>query len=279
MAKKVVIKKKGVKVGTKRGAYKKKASTQISTKEKITLSAPPKKKVIVKEVINPVTHDNHLQELKKSFDELKDKIEKREIEHEPKIEPMPEEIKEEIIEEVKEEIPLIQEDLTEEDQQEVLKEESTKEEVIEEVKETVIEDKDDLDSFDSWKKDAKKQISPEEAAAASTPSEPAKKSLSEIQASHDTMFNVTMLISMLDFLIPRALKWYYKQFKGDKRVNKLKFSDLKLTDDQIESLGDSTEVMAEYIFQYINPIYMAGVGLVVMYDSNMQTALDNLPKE
>jgi len=276
MAKKAVIKKKGVKSGTKRGAYKKKSVLPISTKEKITLSKAPVKKTVA----NPVTHENHLQELKKSFDELKDKIEKREVEPEFKKEIMPEEIKEpEIIEEVKEEIPLIQEDLNKEEQEEVITEEPTKEEVVEDVKETVTEDKDDLDSFDSWKKDAKKQISPEEAAAATTESEPAKKSLKEIQASHDTMFNVTMLISMLDFLVPRALKWYYKQFKGDKRVNKLKFSDLKLTDEQIESLGDSTEVMAEYIFQYINPIYMAGVGLVVMYDSNMQTALDNLPKE
>ena len=120
---------------------------------------------------------------------------------------------------------------------------------------------------------------PEEVAATQTPSAAAKKSFSEIAASKSMGFNATMLIAACDWLFPKLIKFYYTQFKKDKRIEKVKFSDIKLTDEQIESLGQSTEAMAEFIFQYINPAWFFFIGLAMHYDSNIQKALDKIPKE
>jgi len=235
---------KGVKKGTKRGSYKKSKPVEV---ERLTMHKPIIKKpkqVAVIEMVEDV----------------------KEVEQE---------IKEPVV--VKETIPEPDNIIVEE--QEIIEEVIPEPDIKEKVTEKTIELTDDKSSFDEWKRGAKKEAAPEEIAAQQTESKEAKKSFKEIQEGHDMMFNTTMLISMCDFIFPNLVKLYYKHLKKDKRVDKLKFSDLKLTDDQIESFGDSIECMSEYIFQFVNPLVMAGVGMLVMYDGNIKQALDKLEKE
>ena len=64
----------------------------------------------------------------------------------------------------------------------------------------------------------------------------------------------------------------------DERASEIKSSDCKLDSDQKESLRESANAAAQYIFQHVNPLVIFFLGMGVMYGTNIQNQLKNIPK-
>lgn len=209
--------------------------------------------------------------------------EKPEIKQDPEITPEPEVKIEPVKEEPKDQVPAPVADP--EKKEEVKQEENTSPEITNNTGQTVFDnfvEQNTAPAPETKEGEEKKKIvyklveNEEEIAARESSSETAKQSFREIAAKKGRMFNTTMLIAAMDFLFPKLLKLFYKYVKGDARIDQIDLSEVKLTDAQIESLGESAEAMAEYVFQYINPAVMFVIGIMMHYDSNITNLMNKV---
>lgn len=272
----------GVKKGSKRGPYKKK---KLAAPVKQEVKKIIHKPAVKKEAVNPVKKivkqmqvpekPKPVEQEVENFENITEQTFESEIETPEIVEevqdPAPVETP---IEEITQQAPADEakfDEFVNGNTEEVKEVEEVAEVVADPVAADPVEEEEDEEVYE--------EVQDEELQAANETESPrAKKSFSEIAAGKSMGFNATMLIAACDWLFPSLIKMVYKYIKKDKRIDKVKFSDIKLTAGQIESLGESSEAMAEYIFQYINPAYLFFIGLAMHYDSNIQRALDKMPE-
>ena len=101
--------------------------------------------------------------------------------------------------------------------------------------------------------------------------------LTGIQKNNSVLVNGYMLLALCDFVIPNGLIWIYKMI--DERANEINASEVKLDSEQKESLKESANLAAQYIFQTVNPLVIFFVGMGVMYATNIQTKISVIPKK
>lgn len=112
--------------------------------------------------------------------------------------------------------------------------------------------------------------------ATNAPTQDANGNMEGIKKNNAMLVNGYMLLSLCDFIIPNGLLFVWKMV--DERVAQIKVADVKLDKDQKAALKESADQVAMYIFQKVNPLVIFGVGMAVMYASNIQSALSEIPK-
>jgi hypothetical protein len=100
--------------------------------------------------------------------------------------------------------------------------------------------------------------------------------LNTIKQNNSVLVNGYMLLALCDFIIPNVIIWIYG--KIDERASQVKIANVKLDKDQKESLKESANACASYIFEQVNPMVIFFVGMFVMFATNIQSELSNIPK-
>lgn len=100
----------------------------------------------------------------------------------------------------------------------------------------------------------------------------------DIKDSVSTLVNGSMLISLMDFVFPNMIKFIYTRFLKNKTAEKITHSELVMSLDQKESLGEIPDKVARIIFEKVNPVILFFIFYAVMSFMNFQMALDNHKK-
>lgn len=107
------------------------------------------------------------------------------------------------------------------------------------------------------------------------PNQNINKDIEDIRDANAMFFNGSLLISLMDFLFPTVIKGFYVSFLKNQTAKKIKHSDLVLTKDQIESLGDIPDKVSRIIFAKVNPILLFFGFYFIMSAMNFKMALEN----
>lgn len=99
---------------------------------------------------------------------------------------------------------------------------------------------------------------------------------SKLNNANAALVNGTMLIAMCDFFFPGAFKLIYKYIFKNQHASKVKHADVKLTEDQVNSISDVSDEAAKVIFEKVNPIVLFALSMSIMYGLNFKMAVDNI---
>ncbi len=104
-----------------------------------------------------------------------------------------------------------------------------------------------------------------------------KKEMDSEQALKDAnaqFANGAMLLTFCDLIFPGIILWFFKNIKKDPRAKNIKHTDIVLTDDQAHSLEKVSDYAAKIIFDHVNPLVLFVINLGAMYYMNMKIKLD-----
>lgn len=91
------------------------------------------------------------------------------------------------------------------------------------------------------------------------------------------LVNGYMLLTLMDIVFPVAIKFIFGMFNA--KAKKVSINDMKLEPEQKQSLMDSADEVAKYIFEKVNPLTMFLIASLLFYGTNFQTALNNIKDE
>lgn len=88
--------------------------------------------------------------------------------------------------------------------------------------------------------------------------------------------NGRMLLALMNFIFPLLITKLFSLI--DPRAGLVDRADVRLTEEQKESLEESADSAARYIFQQMNPILIFFVFSSILYADNFSIALDKIEK-
>lgn len=100
--------------------------------------------------------------------------------------------------------------------------------------------------------------------------------MQDIKKKSAILVNGYMLLALCDFVFPLLLVKLWGLF--DERAKEIKSKRIKLDKDQKDSLKESADIVAMWIFEKIHPGLIFGIGMMVMYGSNLSNHLEEIPK-